>query len=88
MIWRAIRYILMVASAIYFILFLYEFATIGPPNGRESEVVYPGAALLLLNLAYLLFGDSPKPSRISRLITLWLDAKEAELRKRSKENSN
>ena len=42
-------------------------------------------ALLILNLVYLLFAPSqPKHAgRFSRLIGLWFNAKEAELRKRA-----
>jgi hypothetical protein len=89
MIWRVIRFILVVTSMLGIVLFLRVLGTRGPP-----EWIYAVPPLLLLNLGYLLFYEGPAPSqifswpsRIWRLLELWLEAKEAELRKRAKENS-
>jgi hypothetical protein len=91
MIWRGIRLLLVVTSMLGIGLFLHLLGTRGPP-----EWIYAMPPLLLLNLGYLLFyeGRAPPsqifswPSRVLRLLGLWLEAKEAELRKRAKENSN
>jgi hypothetical protein len=82
MIWRAIRYILIATSTVGLIWFLYLLKTLGSPE----RWVFAIPIFLLLNLAYLLFGNDRKPSRLVRLVSLWLDAKEAELRKRANSN--
>jgi hypothetical protein len=57
--------------------------------GRLNRLEIPELEVLvglILNLAYLIFGSRPAPRpvfRLSRLISLWFDAKEAELRKRA-----
>jgi hypothetical protein len=90
MIWGAIRYILIAASAATLIWFLYLLKTLGPPPSTWLDFAIPAG--LVLNLAYLLFAgnSSRKPSRLMKLVALWLDAKEAELRRRARgtENSN
>jgi hypothetical protein len=87
MIWRAIRYLLVATSIAGLIWFLYLLKTLAPPSGSE-RLVYAIPAFFILNIAYLLFGDDRKPPRLVGLLRLWLEAKEAELRRRAKENSN
>jgi hypothetical protein len=87
MIWRPIRYVLIAASVVGLICFFYFFRTLGPPAPSE-RCIFALPIFFLLNIAYLLFSNERRPSRMSGLLSLWLDAKEAELRKRARENSN
>ena len=87
MIWRAIRYGLIAASIAGLVWFLYDLRTIGPPPPPERWI-YMFLTFFLVNLVYLLFAGDREPSRLLRMIRLWLDAKEAELRKHARENSN
>jgi hypothetical protein len=95
MIWRAARYILIAASLAGIAAFLYVLSSIGPPHGVERWLwLFP--VLAAMNVAYLIVNapqiarqiTSREPSRIFRLFILWLDAKEAELKKRADQNSN
>lgn len=83
MIWRLIRYLLIVACAGALIYILHYFAvnrSLGPGLGEISV-----AAILVLNIVYLLFGRAEvgEPTRVLRLVHLWLDAKETEFRRRA-----
>jgi hypothetical protein len=87
MIWTWIRYALILASGVCLIALLYELGQEGQ-EGRLSDVpwyVFAILAALFLNIAYLLFAPSQptRSGRLTRLVALWLDAKEAELRKRA-----
>jgi hypothetical protein len=90
MIWTWIRYVLILASAAALVLVLYaiheqiqDFGHLDFDDWRDwVAIMIPPA--LVLNLVYLVFGVSRSTSgRFSRLVGLWLDAKEAELRKRA-----
>jgi uncharacterized membrane protein YhaH (DUF805 family) len=86
---RLTRYILIVASAAALIGILHSIAVDGPTEPKWANFAVPAA--LILNLVYLLFGvkaeslgaNAKTPTRLFRLVSLWLDAKEAELRKRA-----
>jgi hypothetical protein len=86
MIWRSIRYFLIVASgaALFWLLRQIEKNPKAEPFWG-ADVIVP--ASFALNIVYLLFGDGTGaiPKRIARLASLWLDAKEAELRRRGRE---
>jgi hypothetical protein len=97
MIWTWVRYVLILASAALFVAFLYGIHEQIEDSGhldfddwREWIIIMVPPALAL-NLVYLVFGvnrpffsgASRLPGRFSRLVGLWLDAKEAELRKRA-----
>jgi hypothetical protein len=92
MVWSALRYILIAVSIMGAILFVYFSVRQPPPRGDEWAYLFP--LFLFLNALYLICGnDAPggrggQPSRLRRMATLWLDAKEAELRKRANEGSN
>jgi hypothetical protein len=81
MIWNLIRIWLVVASVCAFVFILR--AVVKDPHSEPfwgADVIIP--ASFALNVAYLLFGAG-RPTRMLRLFSLWLDAKEAELRKRA-----
>jgi hypothetical protein len=89
MIERLVRYVLIVSSSAALIAIFYEILTErGTPDPRWLEFAIPAG--LALNIAYLLFAGHGvgKSSRLMRLVSLWLDAKEAELRRRASRNSN
>jgi hypothetical protein len=96
MIWSWIRYILIIASAATLVLIFYQVRSVQSNYGRLEPLwpafVFP--AFLFLNLAYLMFARAKattwlnQATRLSRLFTLWLDAKEAELRKRAGKSHN
>ena len=67
---------------------LHDALTESGPLTSLGLVVITGG--LALNIAYLLVAGRGvgKPDRLMRLISLWLDAKEAELRRRASRNSN
>jgi Zn-dependent protease len=88
MIWRLIRYVLILASAAFLIFMLYlisgdyhKYGRIRDDNFWASILIPAG---LVLNLIYLIFatGAPTRPSPMMRLINLWFEAKEVELRKR------
>jgi hypothetical protein len=95
-----IRIILMVASLCAFALTLYpltDIASHADVRHREAWWAIPVlslvAVLLFVNFFYL-YSEKREPSapprRLARLFSLWLDAKESELRRRAgiKEKSN
>ena len=81
---------LILASAVFLVAFLHDWRSYGGVtiNGWGGFEIVSG---VILNLVYLVFGArrrpasgaSRPPGRFSRLVGLWLDAKEAELRKRA-----
>lgn len=88
MIERLVRYILIASSTAALIAILRDALTEHRTlTSFGLVVIFAGLAV---NIAYLLFAGSSvgKPDRLTRLISLWLDAKEAELRRRASRNSN
>jgi hypothetical protein len=92
MIWNWVRYVLILASVVLLAQFLYqqyEFSARWGSSYQSSDLAI--ASGIILNLVYLVFGArrcpasgaGRPPRRFSRLVGLWLDAKEAELRKRA-----
>ena len=81
---RALRILLIITSAGGIAFMFYVLATT-PKRDNEGFWVAIGVAIWLsLNLLYLLKGSSNiGSSRLSRLGSLWLDAKERELRERA-----
>jgi hypothetical protein len=77
-----LRIILLVATAGFFASLAYDVATKG---GRDDPtwLAYGIFAFLALNFIYLLLGNRTSNWRIFRLIGLWFDAKESELRQRA-----
>ncbi len=88
MIERLVRYILIASSTAALIAILHDALTEHRTLTSLGLVVIPAG--LALNIAYLLVAGRGvgKPDRLIRLISLWLDAKEAELRSRASRNSN
>ena len=92
---KPLRYFLLIATAILFAVLSWNMGEQywKPPHYGDYGEGYPDVPWfiwliwvgLALNFFYL-FSNSSKPSsgRISRLIGLWLDAKENELRSRAK----
>ena len=87
MIWKLVWLLSVAASATTFCFIVYEVHKYGRPDPLWVLLLPPG---LLLNVVYLLFHYPIQgQGRLLRLIGLWLDAKEAELRKRANPgNSN
>jgi hypothetical protein len=85
-----LRYVLMAGTTGLLGWFAYVIATGGYRGG--GELVVPSLVIgFILNLVYLYFSQpaaAGKQSRLARLVSLWLDAKEHELRDRAKERSN
>jgi hypothetical protein len=83
-IWSWIWFVLVFASVATIFGMLYDIST--TYYGRLNRLEFPEFAVLvglILNLTYLIFGSRPAPRsviRLRRLISLWFDAKEAELR--------
>ena len=82
--WGLLRIILLVGNALIFAWLAYLFATnIGLPKDPQS---WFGLGVLIcsaLNVLYLLLANRTPNWRIFRLISLWFDAKESELRQRA-----
>jgi hypothetical protein len=89
----ALRYCLIVFWAIILIFLAYNLASDWRSGGVQVNwPAYPVGAFFLLNIAYLII-CKPAPfrwgqTRISRLVGLWFDAKETELRKRAEKSEN
>jgi len=80
-----LRYLMLLASVGWLAFFLYNFRTF---NGLEAGISTSMFAFLVFNIFYLLSSRPAQdhfPSRLSRLLSLWLDAKEHELRERAKD---
>ena len=85
--WIALRYFLIIVTAVFFMFLTYamgdELLTRRPPG--IPWFVYGIWISLALNLFYLVLNSSEHSlGRISKIIGLWLDAKENELRSRAK----
>jgi len=84
-----LRVVLVVGNALLFAWVAYLTSTNPPSHGWEYIILFGALGVWGLNLVYLLahrqkVEHQPKPkSRIFRLIGLWLDAKEGELRQRA-----
>jgi len=81
MLWRLTRYFLILASVAALIFILNA---IGSMHRGVSWVEIMVTGAVVVNLVYLLFGvvEAREPLRVLRLVSLWLDAKETELRRR------
>ena len=81
-----LRIILLVGNAAFFAWLAYIMATIrGSPKDPTFWLAIGILTFLALNFPYVLLVPyifQRNPSRLSRLIDLWFDAKESELRKR------
>jgi len=86
--WGPLRVVLLIGNAVLLALFVYY---VGPhftdPEQEQSTAQYLVASgsliFLVLNLVYLLQGKQGPSWRVFRLIGLWFDAKEGELRQRA-----
>ena len=81
--WGLLRIVLLIANAALMVFFAYLYSNKGPPQGGEALPVYGIAIFLVLNFVYLLLSNQLPDWRIFRLISLWFDAKESELRQRA-----
>lgn len=81
----ALRLVLIVANVVFLAWLGYVIATVRGPSPHDAQfwLGYGILTCLVLNLAYLLLHKAGLPNwRIFRLISLWFDAKESELRQR------
>jgi hypothetical protein len=81
-----LRLVLIVANAVFLAWLAYVFATLEgrQPHDAQFWLGYGILTCLALNLVYLLLHQAGLPKwRIFRLISLWFDAKESELRQRA-----
>jgi hypothetical protein len=85
-----LRYVLMAFSAVGAIFAIYVIYSIA--GGRTGDprwvawVAVVVVALFLMNIYYLWRSDLHGKGRLSRIAGLWLDAKEADLRRRAAGN--
>jgi len=81
-VWQILRVYLIAASIAAFFYGL-KFVIRGSSDALWVDVLLMTS--FVLNAAYLCFGvsNSKAPSRVGGLFNLWLDAKEAELRRRA-----
>jgi RsiW-degrading membrane proteinase PrsW (M82 family) len=83
----ALRYLLMLGTVSGLGLIGYLFATQGAPHKTDAVIVYSFLVGLVLNFVYL-YRSRPtgigKQSRLTRLVSLWLDVKERELNDRAR----
>ena len=82
--WGLLRIILLIANAVLFAWLGYIVATDPEPATNPEFVLACGVlTLLALNFFYVLLANRPFNWRALRLISLWFDAKEGELRQRA-----
>ena len=82
--WGILRIILLIANAVFFAWLGYIVATDPEPATDPQFVLACGVlTLLALNFFYVLLANRPFNWRVLRLIGLWFDAKESELRRRA-----
>jgi len=83
MIWKVVWSLSVAASATTFCFIVYEVHNMhGRPDPLWPALLLPPG--LFLNVVYLMFHHPIQgQGRLLRLVGLWLDAKEAELRKRA-----
>ena len=81
-----VRYVLLISNAT--VLGLFGFNIVQHPHNYSRGDWWIAVALLgglALNFGYLMISQPIRsPSRVGRLISLWLDAKEVELKARAK----
>jgi hypothetical protein len=82
----ALRYLLLVATVSGLGFIAYGFATWGKPNKEATVFIYLCVVGLVLNFVYLYSHPTGigKRSRLTRLVSLWLDVKERELNDRAR----
>lgn len=83
----ALRLVLIAANALIFAYMGYIVVSSGPGEWRHSSEYWFVMGLVTcsgLNFIYLLLNPQNSNWRIFRLIGLWFDAKESELRQRAK----
>ena len=80
----SLRVILLTANAVFFAWLGYIVATDPEPATDPQFVLACGVlTILALNFFYISLANQPLNWRIFRLIGLWFDAKESELRQRA-----
>lgn len=90
-VWALLRYVLIVSTAAA-LAGMFYLIIVSPVPLKPLWPAFVIPIGLLLNLVFLIYADAnlaTKPmTRIGRLFDLWLDAKEADLRKRAGKNLN
>jgi hypothetical protein len=84
---RSLRYLIVLASLGWFALYWYAYVDDSRHGNHWPWWFVLMPTYLLLNILYVWLSapqNQRSPSRIARLFSLWLDAKEAELRERAK----
>ena len=83
---RLFRYVVLLASVGWLVLVLYAIGEDSRRSGHIPPWVFLIPISLLLNIGYVWFSQpahGQKTSRIGQLFSLWLDAKETELKRRA-----
>jgi len=84
--WDILRIVLLIGNAAFFAWLGYIVATDPEPATDPQFVLACGVlTLLALNFFYVLLAYRPFNWRIFRLIGLWFDTKESELRERAQD---
>jgi len=85
--WGLLRIILLIGNAVFLAWLAYRIATIPAPSTRDPQfwLGWGIVICLALNFVYLLLNKDPN-WRVFRLIDLWFDAKESELRQRANQS--
>jgi hypothetical protein len=87
---KPLRYVLMAGTTALLGFLVYVIAVL-QDNASQRGIPLMIIGGLILNLVYLYFSHpaaARKQSRLARLVRLWLDAKERELRDRAEQSSN
>ena len=83
--WGPLRIVLLIGNAVLLAWLGYRIAKY-PPGTGDQFLLPLLVPCLALNFIYLLLGNRPSNFRIFRLIDLWFDAKESELRRRARQD--
>jgi hypothetical protein len=81
----ALRLIVIAANVVFLAWLGYVIATAPGPSSHDSQF-WLGWGILTCLALNLVHQAGPQKSRIFRLISLWFDAKETELRRRADQN--
>ncbi len=84
---RVLRIVLLLASAAGLVFVCYQLSTRPGLRSPEPQIAVGVAIMFALNILYLLAcppGTRSSTSRLGKLLDLWLEAKESELRERAK----
>jgi hypothetical protein len=78
--WKTFQFVLSIANGILVLGMAFSVTSI-PQRERPGFIFI--IAMLLMNFIYVVRNPPPAGSRLGRIVSLWLDAKERELRERA-----